>query len=123
MTSLLGLQRLNSLVELYAGNNSVESIREVFYLKVGNNDALLNIHGIQLYCSQVTEQLKSYISCGFIVVTCVYYIVLQSLASLLILDLCGNPVATSMDNYRLFIVYHLRTLKALDGSAFVSLNL
>lgn len=32
----------------------------------------------------------------------------------------GNPVAKESDNYRLFVVYHLKSLKALDGSAVVS---
>ena len=42
------------------------------------------------------------------------------LSNLVILDLFGNPVATETDNYRLFIIYHLKNLKALDGSAIVS---
>ena len=32
----------------------------------------------------------------------------------------GNPVATRTDNYRLFVIYHLKSLKALDGTAIVS---
>ena len=40
--------------------------------------------------------------------------------NLVILDLYGNPVASETDNYRLFIIYHLKNLKALDGSAIVS---
>lgn len=38
----------------------------------------------------------------------------------MIIDLYGNPVVHEMDNYRLFIIYHLKTLKALDGLAIVS---
>uniref|UniRef100_H2Z1T9 Uncharacterized protein n=1 Tax=Ciona savignyi TaxID=51511 RepID=H2Z1T9_CIOSA len=41
---------------------------------------------------------------------------LKTLSSLVILDLYGNPVVQS-DNYRLFVVYHLQNLKALDGNA------
>ena len=44
----------------------------------------------------------------------------QNLPNLVILDLGGNPVATSADNYRLFVIYHLKCLKALDGTAIVS---
>ena len=44
----------------------------------------------------------------------------QGLSSLVILDMFGNPVANDNDNYRLFVIYHLKTLKALDGSAIVS---
>lgn len=42
------------------------------------------------------------------------------LSNLVILDLFGNPVAMDTDNYRLFIIYHLKNLKALDGAAIVS---
>ncbi|XP_038075835.1 leucine-rich repeat-containing protein 9-like [Patiria miniata] len=41
---------------------------------------------------------------------------LKHLPNFVILDLFGNPVA-SVENYRLFVVYHLKNLKALDGSA------
>lgn len=46
----------------------------------------------------------------------------QQLPNLVILDMYGNPVATEADNYRLFVIYHLKTLKALDGNAVVSLS-
>ncbi|CAL1540956.1 unnamed protein product [Lymnaea stagnalis] len=42
---------------------------------------------------------------------------LKSLPNLVILDMYGNPMVTAVENYRLFIIYHLRALKALDGSA------
>ncbi len=44
-------------------------------------------------------------------VTCV----VQNLTNMLILDLYGNPVVRATDNYRLFVIYHLKPLKALDG--------
>ena len=44
---------------------------------------------------------------------------LKSLTSLLILDLTYNPVTTT-DTYRLFVVFHFHSLKALDGCAIVS---
>ncbi|XP_039271513.2 leucine-rich repeat-containing protein 9-like [Styela clava] len=40
----------------------------------------------------------------------------KALVNLMILDVYGNPVVQS-DNYRLFVIYHLPNLKALDGSA------
>ncbi|XP_059173305.1 leucine-rich repeat-containing protein 9-like isoform X2 [Physella acuta] len=42
---------------------------------------------------------------------------LKSLSNLVILDMYGNPMVTAVENYRLFVIYHLRSLKALDGSA------
>ncbi|CAK8686447.1 unnamed protein product [Clavelina lepadiformis] len=44
---------------------------------------------------------------------------LKALSSLVILDLHGNTVVQS-DNYRLFVVYHIHSLKALDGNAIES---
>ncbi|KAH9489094.1 Leucine-rich repeat-containing protein 9 [Bulinus truncatus] len=41
---------------------------------------------------------------------------LKPLPNLVILDMYGNPMVTSVENYRLFVIYHLRSLKALDGS-------
>ena len=38
---------------------------------------------------------------------------------LLLITIC-NPIANDNDNYRLFVIYHLKTLNALDGSAIVS---
>ena len=34
ISSLYGLQRMAALTELYVGNNNIQNIREVFYLKV-----------------------------------------------------------------------------------------
>ncbi|KAJ8046058.1 Leucine-rich repeat-containing protein 9 [Holothuria leucospilota] len=42
---------------------------------------------------------------------------LKHLPNFVILDLCGNPVSWEAENYRLFVVYHLKSLKALDGVA------
>lgn len=40
---------------------------------------------------------------------------LKGLQGLMILDLSENPVALLADSYRMFVVYHLHVLKALDG--------
>ncbi|XP_072284222.1 leucine-rich repeat-containing protein 9 isoform X2 [Pyxicephalus adspersus] len=42
---------------------------------------------------------------------------LKGLSNLVILDLCCNPISKKNDNYRLFVIFHLSSLKALDGSA------
>ncbi|KAJ7312817.1 Leucine-rich repeat-containing protein 9, partial [Desmophyllum pertusum] len=42
---------------------------------------------------------------------------LKTIPSLLILDLCGNPLASAGRTTRLFVIYHLTSLKALDGLA------
>ena len=44
----------------------------------------------------------------------------ENLASLIILDISSNPVSSTVSHFRLFTIYHLKNLKALDGSTIVS---
>lgn len=44
----------------------------------------------------------------------------QALSSLIILDLYGNPLVNKLENYRIYMVFHLPSLKALDGAAVVN---
>ncbi|XP_066913375.1 leucine-rich repeat-containing protein 9-like [Clytia hemisphaerica] len=69
--SLNGLQHSTSLLEIYAGNNKLQELRDIFYLK--------------------------------------------NIPTLIILDMMGNPLVKECNNYRLFLIYHLQSLKALDG--------
>ncbi|CAF3420460.1 unnamed protein product [Rotaria sp. Silwood1] len=71
--SLIKLGRCSTLIELYAGNNLIKNIRDIFHLK--------------------------------------------TLSNLLILDLWGNPICHEAEKYRLFIIYHLKALRAFDGFA------
>uniref|UniRef100_A0A672ZP59 Leucine rich repeat containing 9 n=1 Tax=Sphaeramia orbicularis TaxID=375764 RepID=A0A672ZP59_9TELE len=41
----------------------------------------------------------------------------QGLSNLIILDLYGNPLVERLENYRIYVVFHLSSLKALDGVA------
>jgi len=40
----------------------------------------------------------------------------------MILDIASNPVSTSISQFRLFAIYHLKNLKALNGSIIVSVR-
>ncbi|XP_060780549.1 leucine-rich repeat-containing protein 9 [Neoarius graeffei] len=42
---------------------------------------------------------------------------LKTLSNLIILDLYGNPLTRTLDNYRANVIFHLPSLKALDGTA------
>ena len=44
----------------------------------------------------------------------------QNLAILIIFDISSNPVSSSVSYFRLFTIYHLKNLRALDGSTIVS---
>lgn len=43
----------------------------------------------------------------------------QGLTNLIILDLYGNPLLEKLESYRIYVVFHLPSLKALDGTAVV----
>lgn len=43
----------------------------------------------------------------------------QGLTNLIILSLDGNPLVEQLESYRTYVVFHLPTLKALDGIAVV----
>ncbi|XP_073494840.1 leucine-rich repeat-containing protein 9 isoform X2 [Phyllobates terribilis] len=73
ISSLAGLQKASSLIELYLSHNQICNNQEIYHLKGLNN--------------------------------------------LVILDLYSNPISVNHDNYRLFVIFHLSSLKALDGSA------
>ncbi|KAM4013887.1 leucine-rich repeat-containing protein 9 isoform 2-T5 [Anomaloglossus baeobatrachus] len=73
ISSLAGLQKASSLIELYLSNNLICNNQEVYHLKGLNN--------------------------------------------LVILDLYSNPISVKHDSYRLFVIFHLSSLKALDGCA------
>ncbi|XP_066535622.1 leucine-rich repeat-containing protein 9 [Hoplias malabaricus] len=45
----------------------------------------------------------------------IYHLKVQT--SLIILDLYGNPLVEKLENYRMYVVFHLPSLKALDGIA------
>uniref|UniRef100_A0A8C3GD26 U2A'/phosphoprotein 32 family A C-terminal domain-containing protein n=1 Tax=Cairina moschata TaxID=8855 RepID=A0A8C3GD26_CAIMO len=71
ITSLVGLKKTCSLIELYISNNCVSTNQEMYHLK--------------------------------------------GLTNLIILDMSGNAIVWKQDNYRLFVLFHLPSLKALDG--------
>ena len=47
---------------------------------------------------------------------------LKSLSQLSVLDISSNPIGQTQQATRLFVIYHLTTLKALDGEAIVSID-
>ncbi|CAH3150734.1 unnamed protein product [Pocillopora meandrina] len=99
----------NQLTTLDTG--MLEKLPRLRYLSVENN-AISHLRGLQ-NCQSLQE---FYIGNNTLAnIREVYN--LKTLPSLLILDLCGNPMSTAGQNYRLFVIYHLISLKALDGLA------
>ncbi|XP_052769048.1 leucine-rich repeat-containing protein 9-like isoform X3 [Mya arenaria] len=113
ISKLTHLRRL-SLCQNYITSlefSSLQNLVHLHYLALDNNQ-LTSLNGLQ----NCTPLMEVYIGNNQITnIRDVFH--LKSLTNLVILDMFGNPVAVDNDNYRLFVIYHLRTLKALDGSA------
>lgn len=126
--SLNGLESLENLRKLNVNNNEIiyydESLgkneanvrnwdltlNRLTYLAISNNK-LLSIRFLQKFPSIVEfyasfNQLKN--------IRDIFH--LKSLNSLAVLDLWCNPMCTDQ-KYRLFVIYHLKNLKSLDGSS------
>ncbi|XP_052269181.1 leucine-rich repeat-containing protein 9-like isoform X5 [Dreissena polymorpha] len=119
ITKVEGLSKISSLRRLSLGlnyittidNSGFQSLVHLHYLALDNNE-LTTIVGLQ----NCTPLMELYVGNNRMAnIRDVFH--LKGLGNLVILDMYGNPVANDNDNYRLFVIYHLRTLKALDGTA------
>ncbi|XP_018417573.1 PREDICTED: leucine-rich repeat-containing protein 9-like [Nanorana parkeri] len=119
ITKLEGLSKLIKLRRLSINDNQlasfakevIDNLPHLHYLSAENN-SISCLGGLQkayllieLYLSN--NQISSNQE--------IYH--LKGLNNLVILDLWGNPISVKNDNYRLFVIFHLSSLKALDGSA------
>nr|XP_057946424.1 leucine-rich repeat-containing protein 9 isoform X2 [Doryrhamphus excisus] len=119
ISSFSGLSKLQGLTKLSMDGNQLTSLdssildelQNLTFLAVENN-YITSLHGIHRVCNL----LELYAGNNQISVSRdIYY--LKGLASLIILDLYGNPLYESLKNYRIYVVFHLPSLKALDGTA------
>ena len=122
ITRIEGLSRLTKLKHLSLGHNyitaldstTLSNLSQLQYLCMENNK-IPSLLGIQ----KLASLMELYMGNNTIDnVREVFY--LKNLPQLVILDLYGNHVVGATDNYRLFVIYHLKALKALDGTAIVS---
>ncbi|KAI3367720.1 hypothetical protein L3Q82_026558, partial [Scortum barcoo] len=98
-----GLDSCPKLEELFLNNNNISTLSGLSKLHCLSK---LSIDGNQLSSldSSVLDQLPNL---SF----------LSGLSNLIILDLYGNPLLEKLENYRIYVVFHLPSLKALDGTA------
>uniref|UniRef100_A0A3Q1F6L8 Leucine rich repeat containing 9 n=1 Tax=Acanthochromis polyacanthus TaxID=80966 RepID=A0A3Q1F6L8_9TELE len=117
ISTLSGLARLQCLNKLSVDGNQLSSLDasvldqlpNLAFLSVENN-CITSLHGIH----RVHSLLELYIGSNQLSTSRdIYY--LKGLANLIILDLCGNPLVEKLENYRIYVVFHLPSLKALDG--------
>ncbi|KAM6912256.1 leucine-rich repeat-containing protein 9 [Xenentodon cancila] len=115
--SIKGLARLHHLHKLSLDGNRLSSLdasvlgqlHNLIFLSVENN-CISSMHGIQ----KVQSLLELFIGYNQISTSGDVFC-LKGLASLIILDLCGNPLVEKLENYRIYVVFHLPSLKVLDG--------
>ncbi|XP_061751183.1 leucine-rich repeat-containing protein 9 isoform X2 [Nerophis ophidion] len=119
ISSFHGLSNLQCLSKLSMDGNQLssldnsilEELQNLTFLAVENN-RITSLQGIQ----RIRNLLELYVGNNQISVSRdVYYV--KGLANLIILDLYGNPLCESLKNYRIYMVFHLPSLKALDGTA------
>ncbi|XP_039994007.1 leucine-rich repeat-containing protein 9 isoform X3 [Xiphias gladius] len=117
ISTLSGLSKLHYLNKLTVDGNKLSSLDasvldqlpNLSFLSVENN-CISSLHGIQ----RVHSLLELYIGNNQISTSRdLYY--LKRLTILIILDLYGNPLVEKLENYRIYVVFHLPSLKALDG--------
>ncbi|XP_061700025.1 leucine-rich repeat-containing protein 9 isoform X2 [Syngnathoides biaculeatus] len=114
-----GLSDLQSLNKLSMDGNQLsnldasvlEELHNLTFLSVENN-LITSLDGIHR-CRALMELYAG--NNRISVSRDIYY--LKVLESLIILDLYGNPLSENFKNYRIYVVFHLPSLKALDGSA------
>uniref|UniRef100_A0A7N8YRZ6 Leucine rich repeat containing 9 n=1 Tax=Mastacembelus armatus TaxID=205130 RepID=A0A7N8YRZ6_9TELE len=119
ISTLSVLSKLHCLNKLSVDGNQLSSLDtslsdqlpNLSFLSVENN-CINSLHGIQrLYSLHELYIANNEISTS----RDIYYV--KGLSNLIILDLYGNPLLEKLENYRIYVVFHLPSLKALDGTA------
>ncbi|XP_063295570.1 leucine-rich repeat-containing protein 9 [Pelobates fuscus] len=117
IVNLEGLSKLTELRHLSINNNQlasfdgdIDKLNHLHFLSAEYNN-ITSLAGLQ----KATTLFELYLSYNKIDNNQeIYYV--KGLTNLVILDLLGNPISLKND-YRLFVIFHHPTLKALDGRA------
>ncbi|XP_035023864.2 leucine-rich repeat-containing protein 9 isoform X1 [Hippoglossus stenolepis] len=119
ISTFSGLSKLLCLNKLSVDGNQLsrldasvlDQLPNLTFLSVENN-CISSLYGIQ----RVSSLLELYIGNNQISSSRdIYY--LKGLSNLIILDLYGNPLVEKLEYYRIYVVFHVSSLKALDGIA------
>ncbi|KAK3554466.1 hypothetical protein QTP70_023488 [Hemibagrus guttatus] len=117
--TLEGLSKLQRLTRLSINNNQLQSLdtsvlkhlMNLHFLSAEDN-CISSLQGVQ----RLHFLFELYVSNNNISTSRDIYH-LKTLSNLIILDLYGNPLTRTLDNYRAYVIFHLPSLKALDGTA------
>ncbi|KAF4089841.1 hypothetical protein AMELA_G00042860 [Ameiurus melas] len=141
LTHIQGLQHCPLLEELSLNHNSISTLEGVCKLQrltrlsINSNqlqsldasvlDCLINLHFLSAEDNCISSLqgvqrsrflFELYVGKNNISTSRDIYH-LKTLSNLIILDLYGNPLTRTLDNYRANIIFHLPSLKVLDGTA------
>ncbi|CAO2586559.1 Leucine-rich repeat-containing protein 9 [Lemmus lemmus] len=117
ISKIEGIARLTKLSRLSMNNNLLTGLEKHTF------DNMLHLHSLSLENNRITSLsalqktftlIELYISNNYIAVNQEIYN-LKGLCNLVILDIYGNIIIWNQENYRLFVIFHLPELKALDG--------
>ncbi|XP_041710981.1 leucine-rich repeat-containing protein 9 isoform X1 [Coregonus clupeaformis] len=119
ISRLDGVSKLHQLTKLSVNGNQLscldgtvlDRLPNLHFLSVENN-CIGSLYGVH----RARSLFELYIGNNIITTTRDIYH-LKALTNLIILDLYGNPLVEKVENYRIYVVFHLPSLKALDGVA------
>ncbi|XP_040925180.1 leucine-rich repeat-containing protein 9 isoform X2 [Betta splendens] len=114
ISTLTGLSNLHCLIKLSVDRNQLSALEQLpglSFLSVESNciNSLRGIQGLRSLCELYAA--NNHISTS----RDIYH--LKGLTNIIILDLYGNPLLEKLENYRIYVVFHVPSLKALDGIA------
>ncbi|XP_058149315.1 leucine-rich repeat-containing protein 9 isoform X2 [Dasypus novemcinctus] len=117
ISKIEGISKMTKLTHLSMNNNLLTGLEKHTF------DNMLHLHSLSLENNRITSLsglqkvftlIELYISNNYIALNQEIYS-LKGLCNLVILDMYGNIVVWNQENYRLFVIFHLPELKALDG--------
>ncbi|XP_059550718.1 leucine-rich repeat-containing protein 9 [Myotis daubentonii] len=117
ISKIEGISNLTKLTRLSINNNLLTGLEKHTF----NN--MLHLHSLSLENNRITSLsglqkaftlIELYISNNYVALNQEIYN-LKSLCNLVILNVYGNIIVWNQENYRLFVIFHLPELKALDG--------
>uniref|UniRef100_A0A8C7RDG2 Leucine rich repeat containing 9 n=1 Tax=Oncorhynchus mykiss TaxID=8022 RepID=A0A8C7RDG2_ONCMY len=119
ISRLDGVSKLHQLTKLSVNGNQLscldgtvlDRMPNLHFLSVENN-CIGSLNGVH----RARSLFELYIGNNIITSTRDIYH-LKALTNLIILDLYGNPLVEKLESYRIYVVFHLPSLKALDGVA------
>ncbi|XP_045436000.1 leucine-rich repeat-containing protein 9 isoform X2 [Pipistrellus kuhlii] len=117
ISKIEGISKLTKLTRLSMNNNLLTGLEKHTF------DNLLHLHSLSLENNRITSLsglqkaftlIELYISNNYVALNQEIYN-LKNLCNLVILNVYGNIIVWNQENYRLFVIFHLPELKALDG--------